>query len=101
MKLIKDHHKEPIVQVKFCDQSKEKPHLNKGVDHTCKECANVGSWMILSIDQSGKVVQNLLQNLAFGAMYANEIVFVDPSKSDLEDSPYQVACPRMSSRDKP
>ena len=26
LKLIKDHHKKPIVSVKFCDWAKEKPH---------------------------------------------------------------------------
>lgn len=27
LKLIKDHHKKPIVSVKFCDWAKEKPHI--------------------------------------------------------------------------
>jgi len=30
VKLIKDHHKKPIVSVKFCDWIKEKPHFNLG-----------------------------------------------------------------------
>lgn len=50
IKLIKDHHLVSIVSVKFCDWIKEKPHLNKGADHKCKECENVGSWMFISCD---------------------------------------------------
>jgi len=56
IKLIKDHHSAPLVSVKFCDWNKEKPHFSKGATHKCKECENVGSWMFISCDQSGKVV---------------------------------------------
>jgi len=28
----------------------EKPHLSKGANHTCKDCNNVGNWMVISID---------------------------------------------------
>jgi hypothetical protein len=56
IKLIKDHHTKPIVSVKFCDWSKEKPHLHKGATHRCKECEDVKSWMFISVDQSGKLV---------------------------------------------
>lgn len=56
VKLIKDHHKKPVVSVKFCDWAKEKPHLKLGANHVCKECENVNSWMFVSCDTSGKVV---------------------------------------------
>jgi hypothetical protein len=60
MKVIKDHHRDTIVQVKFCDFALEKPHLSKGANHSCKDCSNVGNWMVISIDSQGKVVQNLI-----------------------------------------
>ena len=81
MKLIKDHHKEPIIAVKFCDWSKEKPHLHKGPDHKCKECEDVKSWMFISSDAGGKLVQNTVDSMGFGLMYANDNVFMDPFKS--------------------
>lgn len=56
VKLIKDHHKKPVVSVKFCDWIKEKPHLKLGPDHICKDCRNVESWMFISCDTDGKVV---------------------------------------------
>ena len=58
--------------------------------------------MIISVDLTGKVVQNLISNLAFGAMFANDIVFVDPeTMPEIEESPYQVIVPRMTSRQYP
>jgi hypothetical protein len=56
IKLVKDHHKKAIVDVKFCDWAEEKPHFNLGYDHICKKCENVEKWMFLSIDCEGKVV---------------------------------------------
>ena len=56
VKLIKDHHKKPIVSVKFCDWIVEKPHQKMGIDHKCKDCANVQAWMFISCDTDGKVV---------------------------------------------
>jgi hypothetical protein len=81
MKLIKDHHKEPVISVKFCDWSKEKPHLHRGADHKCKECEDVKSWMFISSDAGGKLVQNTVDSMGFGLMYANDNVFMDPFKS--------------------
>lgn len=96
VKCIKDHHKKPVVSVKFCDWCEEKPHLSQGADHKCKKCEDVGKWMWVSCDVDGKVVQNTVTNVSFGLMYANDIVFVDPSKQP-EEPIYQVVAPRMTS----
>jgi len=84
IKLIKDHHKRPIVSVKYCDWIKEKPHLKLGSDHSCKECLNVQSWMFISCDTDGKVVQNIVENVGLGLMIANNTNFIDPNISYTE-----------------
>lgn len=57
VKLIKDHHKAAVIQVKFCDWIKEKPHVvAQGLTHTCKECDEIKQWMLISCDATGKLV---------------------------------------------
>lgn len=96
VKCIKDHHKKSVVSVKFCDWCEEKPHLEQGSDHKCKKCEDIGKFMFMSCDEDGKVVQNTVTSVMFGAYYANDIVFVDPVKQ-VEEPIYQVMAPRMSS----
>jgi hypothetical protein len=80
VKLIKDHHKKPIVSVKFCDWAKEKPHYTMGKDHKCNDCTDVKAWMFVSIDTDGKVVVNTVTNISFGLLYANDYIINDPTK---------------------
>jgi len=57
IKVIKDHHKLPIVNIKFCDwQGNLYKLLSKDKDKE-KEGSDVKkSWMYISIDSSGKVI---------------------------------------------
>lgn len=80
LKLIKDHHKKPIVSVKFCDWAKEKPHYTMGKDHKCNDCSDVKAWMFVSIDTDSKVVVNTVTNISFGLLYANDYIINDPTK---------------------
>lgn len=54
VKCIKDHHKTPLVSVKFCDWLKERPIEQ-----------DKPAWMILSCDLEGRVVLTKISNVAF------------------------------------
>ena len=97
LKLIKDVHKKPVVSVKFCDWIKERPHANMGLEHECKECADVKNWMFLSADSDGRVVMNTVTNIKFGLLYANDFILNDPTKY-ADHTPIQVIAPRFHSK---
>ena len=84
VKCITDHHKNTqLVSVKFCDWADEKPHFNQGYDHTCKDCADVQKFMFVSVDVTGKVVQNVLEDYKI-YMRAMDNVINEPSALPLQ-----------------
>ena len=101
VKLVKDHHKSAVIQVKFCDWIKEKPHVvAQGLTHTCKECEEIKNWMVVSCDASGKLVQTTIGQFGGFFLTATENVLIDPEK-DENATAYQVLEPRISSIAKP
>jgi hypothetical protein len=51
-----------------------------GIEHKCKDCANVQAWMFVSCDTDGRVVQNTVTTIGF-FLYANDFVLIDPIKN--------------------
>lgn len=74
IKVIQDHHKAPISNVKFCDWN-GKDSNNKDDKHAEEKKA----WMFISIDQTGKVVINSITKILF-VLKASKHVVIDPSK---------------------
>ncbi len=69
LKLVKDHHKNPVVCVKFCDWIKEKP-----IDE------DKSNWMIVSCCTLGKIIITKISNPAFRFLNAEKLVILDPVK---------------------
>ena len=69
VKMIKDHHKAPVVSVKFCDWHKERPYKD-----------DKSNWLIVSCDTDGRVVVSKIYSLAFKILQVDKIVAVDPAK---------------------
>ena len=68
-----------------------------GLEHECKECADVKNWMFLSADTDGKVVMNTVTNIKFGLLYANDFILNDPTKY-ADHTLIQVIAPRFHSK---
>ena len=69
VKIIKEHHKSPVVSVKFCDFLNERPHYKQKQE-----------WMILSCDRDGRVIVTKISAIAFSILSVEKIVAVDPVK---------------------
>eukprot|EP00347_Sterkiella_histriomuscorum_P012402 403368713 len=65
VKVIKDHHKMPIMNVKFCDWQDGSTDEDKQ------------AWMFISIDQQGQVIINTVTKVLF-IMKASKHVVIDP-----------------------
>jgi hypothetical protein len=72
LKLIKDHHKAPVVSVKFCDWVKERPYND-----------DKSNWMIISCDTDGRVIVSKVYSVAFRILGVDKIILVDPSKAKI------------------
>jgi hypothetical protein len=67
--MMKEHHKSPVVSIKFCDWIKEKP-----VEE------DKAAWMFISCDMEGKVIISKVFSMAFGILTVDKISVIDPSK---------------------
>lgn len=82
VKVIKDHHKVPVINIKFCDwQGSYFGFMDD--NHKKEESAGEDkqAWMFISIDQQGRVIINSITKLLF-VLKASKHIVIDPAQYD-------------------